>query len=58
MNTSYTLSVAEMTEPVVALATRALSLHDTELNRFQHQPKLWSDFDEFNDPRRTTMAHR
>jgi cytidylate kinase len=57
MNTSYTRSVEEMTEPVVAIATRALSLHDTELERFTAERKLWSDFKEFDDPRRTATVH-
>jgi len=58
MNTSYTRSVEEMTEPVVALATRALSLHDTELERFTKEPKLWSQFNEFGDPRRMAIIHQ
>jgi cytidylate kinase len=57
MNTSYTRSVEEMTEPVVALATRALALHDKELERFTNDPKIWSDFSEFDDPRRSIISH-
>jgi cytidylate kinase len=53
INTSYTRSVEEMVQPVVALATTALELHDTELDRFATEPALWQHCDEFGDPRRS-----
>jgi len=56
INTSYTRSVAEMTDPVVALATHALELHDRELERFTGNPQLWSGFQEFEDPRRSVLS--
>jgi cytidylate kinase len=58
INTSYTRSVEEMTRPVVALSTHALSLHDKELERFSTDPSLWLSAREFNDPRRVLTAHK
>lgn len=58
INTSYTRSVEEMTQPVVALATHALGLHDGERQRFRRDPGLWSDFEEFEDPRRSSRVLR
>jgi cytidylate kinase len=52
MNTSYTRSVEEMTDPVVALAAHALELHDAELTRFTRDQNLWTSFEAFGDSRR------
>ncbi len=56
INTSYTRSVEEMTEPVVMLAAQALDLHDSEADRLAKNPKLWATFEEFGDPRRPVVA--
>jgi len=52
INTSYTRSVEEMTEPVVMIAAQALELHDAETSKLSGKPESWSSFKEFEDPRR------
>lgn len=48
LTTTYTKSVEEMTVPVVAIARRAVEIHDEERQAFMADPALWNKYSVFS----------